>query len=92
MLDGCEISGMDPVAEAFRAYDINNEGSIAPSRLKEVFFHFGFGELSDSELQILVRAADVDGDGVVSLEDFRYMLDMHKQMSKKFRSLNYFTD
>ena len=39
------------------------------------FATFGFGELTAEELKILTDAADVDGDGVVSLNDFRMMMD-----------------
>jgi hypothetical protein len=46
--------------------------------LREVFAAYGYGELSDSEVDVIIRAADVDGDGSISMEDFRYMLDLHK--------------
>jgi hypothetical protein len=46
--------------------------------LREVFASYGYGELSDSEVDVIIRAADVDGDGSISMEDFRYMLDLHK--------------
>ena len=36
---------------------------------------FGFGELSPEELSLLHRIADVDGDGMISLSDFRSVLD-----------------
>ncbi len=35
----------------------------------------GLGPISDEDLQVLVRAADVNGDGSITLEDFRAMLD-----------------
>jgi hypothetical protein len=40
------------------------------------FFGFqGFGEITDEDLQILVETGDVDGDGKISLDDFRGMID-----------------
>ena len=35
-----------------------------------------FGEISEEDIEILVRTADQDGDGKVSLEDFRAMLSI----------------
>ena len=38
---------------------------------------------------VCIQVADVDGDGVISLEDFRYMLEMHKgNMTKVVTSSN----
>ena len=39
------------------------------------FFPTGFGEITDEDLQILVETGDVDGDGKISLDDFRGMID-----------------
>jgi calmodulin len=75
MLEGNEIHDFDPVVEAFKTYDPEGRGYIEKERLKEVFATFGFGELTAEELKILTDAADVDGDGVVSLNDFRMMMD-----------------
>lgn len=43
--------------------------------LRGIFSNLGFGEMSDADLEILVDAADGDGDGKVSLADFRGMCD-----------------
>ena len=34
----------------------------------------GYGEITDDDLTVLVEAADADGDGKISLEDFRGMM------------------
>ena len=39
------------------------------------FLFTGFGEITDEDLQILVETGDVDGDGKISLDDFRGMID-----------------
>lgn len=75
LLQENEVVNFDPVAEAFKAYDTKGDGFIDPSHLKEIFRQFGFGELSKEELEVLIKAGDVDGDGKISLEDFRDMLD-----------------
>lgn len=41
--------------------------------LRGIFDNLGFGQMSDEDLAVLVEAADGDGDGRVSLEDFRGM-------------------
>ena len=43
--------------------------------LRGIFDNLGFGLMSDEDLNVLVDAADGDGDGRVNLEDFRGMCD-----------------
>lgn len=43
--------------------------------LRSIFDNLGFGQISDEDLSVLVEAADGDGDGRVSVEDFRGMCD-----------------
>lgn len=78
-----EITNFDPVAEAFKVFDIKNEGTIDGEKLRQTFLAYGFGELNDEEYEILIRAADVDGDGAISLDDFRNMLDSVNRNSVK---------
>jgi len=74
MLVDNEITNFDPVAEAFKLYDPDDEGAIPGSRLKEVFSAYGFGDMTPEEYSVLLRTADADGDGKISLADFRAML------------------
>lgn len=41
--------------------------------LRSIFDNLGFGQVSSDDLAVLVEAADGDGDGRVSLQDFRGM-------------------
>lgn len=41
--------------------------------LRSIFDNLGFGQVSPDDLAVLVEAADGDGDGRVSLQDFRGM-------------------
>lgn len=50
-----DITGFDPVYEAFKAYDPENEGFISENKLREIFMAFGLGEVSSTELDILTR-------------------------------------
>lgn len=70
-----EVSNFDPVAEAFKIFDPKGEGSIDPAMLRTSFASFGFGEITDEEYDILKRAADVDGDGHISIDDFRLITE-----------------
>ena len=66
----------DPVLEAFKTYDSKQHGSIKKERLKEIFATYQMNEadLKEEELDAILNLADVDGDGQVTLEDFRAMI------------------
>eukprot|EP01033_Poteriospumella_lacustris_P011688 gene11688-8326_t len=70
-----EVANYDPVFDAFRMFDPKCTGFIDEDKLRLAFMSFGLGELSDEELDILKRTADIDGDGKISLNDFRSLLD-----------------
>jgi Ca2+-binding EF-hand superfamily protein len=74
-----EVSNFDPSIDAFRALDPHGQGQITAERLKEVYSAGHFGNLSDEEVALLMKSADVDGDGFVGLQDFRHMLELGKQ-------------
>jgi calmodulin len=94
ILQNNEIKEFDPVAEAFRSYDPEGKGFISKDKLADIFATFGFGELSGDELSLLVKAADVDSDGIVSLSDFRNMINPPKidDNTSKGGSVNQATD
>lgn len=46
----------------------------------------GYGELTKEDMEILVKTADADGDGKISLEDFRSMLNFSKYPNVEERS------
>ncbi|CAM9204921.1 unnamed protein product, partial [Discosporangium mesarthrocarpum] len=74
-----EVTNFDPVAEAFKAYDPEGTGFIDPKVLHTIFQNLGFGQINEEDLSILIEAADGDGDGKVSLEDFRGMCNFRKK-------------
>ena len=69
------ITNFDPVAEAFKLYDPDDHGYIKPHVLQDIFKVYGFGDVPKDDLEILGKAADVNGDGKITLEDFRKMLE-----------------
>ena len=74
-----EVKNFDPVAEAFKVYDPDATGYVDSNVLRSIFENLGFGEITDDDLTILTETGDVDGDGKISLMDFRKMLDFNKQ-------------
>ena len=74
LLSSNELTNYDPVAEAFKIYDPNDTGFIDLEVFREILGNLGFGDITDQDIQTLIDTADVDGDGRVSLADFRKML------------------
>jgi hypothetical protein len=54
-----------------QAYDPDGEGHINGYTLREFFSRLGYGQLTQEETQLLLDSADLDGDGRVTLSDFR---------------------
>ena len=51
MLDNNDISNFDPVEEAFKLYDVENEGYINKLRLREIFEAYGFDGMTTEDCQ-----------------------------------------
>ena len=78
LLKDNEITNFDPLAEAFKAYDPKGTGFVDAAVLRQVFEALGFGEITAEDMEILIETGDVDGDGKISLDDFRKMVDFDK--------------
>ncbi|CAG9581917.1 conserved hypothetical protein [Leishmania major strain Friedlin] len=74
--------GFDAVGEAFRIYDPHNTHYVEEEVLSCIMARVGFGELTEEELAVLVSTADFDGDGRISLEDFRRLVSMKGRFEK----------
>lgn len=69
-----------PSVRIRQTYDPEGTGFMDAEILRSVFDSLGFGQMSDEDLAVLVEAADGDGDGRVSVEDFRGLCDSaHKR-------------
>lgn len=77
------VSRFDPVKETFHVYDPHGTGSVDVQMLGGIMSRIGFGELSDSELAILVKSADFDQDGQINLDDFRHLVCAKGRFMKK---------
>ena len=79
LLASNELGGYDPVREAFKVYDPNNTGFVDTETLRGIFGNLGYGEITDEDLKVLIATADADGDGKISREDFRQMLNFSRK-------------
>lgn len=51
-----EITHFDPVCEAYKIFESSSDlGKLDGEKLRQAFISYGFGELSDEELEILSR-------------------------------------
>ncbi|XP_033708205.1 uncharacterized protein [Tursiops truncatus] len=57
----------DDLRTAFHAFDLDGDGHISMDELKQAMAQL---EVSQEELDIMIREADVDRDGQVSYEEF----------------------
>jgi len=83
LIEDNDIQNFDPVAEAFKAYDPHSQGHIDVEKIKDIFRSYDLGELADDELDLLKRAADIDNDGLITLPDFRALLDKPQTVAQK---------
>lgn len=62
------------ILAAFQVFDADGSGSISASELRHVMANLG-EKLSDEELEEMIREADTDGDGEISIEEFAMMIN-----------------
>uniref|UniRef100_A0A0E0JTR3 EF-hand domain-containing protein n=1 Tax=Oryza punctata TaxID=4537 RepID=A0A0E0JTR3_ORYPU len=60
--------------EAFRMYEMEGEGRITPASLKRMLSKLGSHQ-GIEECQAMICRFDLDGDGVISFEEFKIMMD-----------------
>ena len=58
--------------DAFRVFDVNNDGVINAEELRTVFSAMGT-RLTDTEVADLVKEADLDGNGLVDYNGLYYI-------------------
>ncbi|XP_071723115.1 calmodulin-like [Rutidosis leptorrhynchoides] len=59
----------DELREAFKVFDRDQDGYISATELRHVMMNLG-ERLTDEEAAQMIREADLDGDGLVSYEEF----------------------
>jgi len=83
-----ELKDFDPVKEAFKVYDPHETGFVDIEILKGIFSNLGFGEVTQEDVAVLIETADVDGDGRISLDDFRRMVTLSKKVEGELETLH----
>jgi len=78
LLENNNITNFDPVKEAFKVYDPHDTGFVDPEVLRGIMSRMGYGDLTKEDMDVLIKTADADADGRISLEDFRNMLNFNK--------------
>ncbi|EPY17544.1 hypothetical protein STCU_10549 [Strigomonas culicis] len=75
----------DPVRETFEnVFDPGHTGAMPiETLLKPLMARLGYGDLQPSDLRLLVRTADFDGDGQINLMDFRRLVAMKGRFRHK---------
>lgn len=61
------------MAEAFAVFDLDKDGFITRSELRQVMNRLG-ENLTEDQLDAMIREADRDGDGKINEEEFRAMM------------------
>jgi Ca2+-binding EF-hand superfamily protein len=66
------VQDFDPVLAAFRVFDRDHSSSLSADELKFYISQIpDVGHINDDDMHAVMALVDVDGDGVVSLADFR---------------------
>ena len=55
-------------------FDSDGSGSISASELRLIMSNLG-QNLSDEEIELMIREADIDGDGQIDYEEFVKMMN-----------------
>ena len=74
LLKNTQIEDFDAVEEAFKLLDVNSTGYLTVDTFKNIFEKLKLGTIAASDVEIFKEVADFDGDGLISLEDFRKIL------------------
>jgi calmodulin len=84
------------VLDAFEMFDINRDGHVSKQEIKTVMAQLGEA-INNEKVDSIVRAADIDSDGIISIEEFHKSVypalstmvrSAAEEMSKKKREEN----
>lgn len=64
----------ETLREAFKTLDKDGSGNISADELKNVLRSLGDQQISDAEVDEMIREIDLDGDGEVDYEEFVKMM------------------
>ncbi|KAM8713033.1 hypothetical protein ACLKA7_013362 [Drosophila subpalustris] len=67
------VDNQEELREAFYVFDKDRNGFISSAELKTVYIGLGL-KISDEEIDEMIREADIDQDGVITLDEFLSMM------------------
>ncbi|XP_078437444.1 uncharacterized protein LOC144708023 [Wolffia australiana] len=68
-----DADASDELTEAFKVFDRDQNGYISADELRNVMINLG-ENMSDEEVDQMIREADLDGDGQVNFDEFVRMM------------------
>jgi Ca2+-binding EF-hand superfamily protein len=76
ILSTTPLTNDSPLKEAFSIFDPNNTGYIDLNFLSALMVQLGYNaHITSDDVKVLLATADIDGDGRISFDDFRRMMD-----------------
>ena len=75
LLANTMIEEFDPVEEAFNLLDVDGTNFVSVDTFRNIFEKLNLGTIEPNEEKIFNEVADKDGDGKISLDDFRKILE-----------------
>lgn len=73
-IDPNKLIQEDKLKEVFEMFDVDHSGTISAEKLKKILGGKGVSEVDESEWERIVEEVDVDGDGVISYDEFRLII------------------
>eukprot|EP01083_Nonionella_stella_P050551 134448_1 len=73
--------------DAFKLFDKDGDGVITTDEIYEVFISLGFKKYSKKDVQKMVDAIDIDGNGTIDLDEFIVLLRQKK--TGKYQKMTY---
>jgi len=74
----------EEIKEAFKVFDKDGNGFISAAELRHVMTNLG-EKLTDTEVDDLIKEADVDGDGQINYEEFVKLMLSKWRKTKLFK-------
>ena len=65
---------VDEMSEAFAVFDVDKDGFITKSELRQVMNRLG-ENLTDAQLTAMIKEADTDNDGKISIKEFKNLMN-----------------
>ena len=65
-----DVADIEAARRAFDRYDLNKDGLISAAEYKSVMAQLGDPYVTEPVAQAVINAADSDGDGLMSFEEF----------------------